>query len=309
MQTEHTLLKMIQKISQKTGATLIGDDAAFVRDLVISTDQFLENVHFEWPHPFSPKDVGFKGVVQALSDLAAMATRPSGLLVSAALTAQQQSLWEPLFSGIEEACLLYNVPLLGGDISQSKGLASLDFVVFGFESSPITKKGAQPSDLLAVTGPLGLSSGGFYCLQKNIPSPTLETAFLRPQAQIDKILAATQSLKITSLTDISDSLSRSLLDLSSHSQCGFEVDSAKIPSSSALQDLCRQQNLPLDSLIWGGGEDYQLLMTLAPDSSEKTISDLGLSIIGKATTKRECVRVEEQKKIPVTEVGWDPFRL
>lgn len=306
---EQELLKHIQTISHRTGAQLVGDDAALLKDLVISTDQFVENIHFNWSFHSQPQQVGLKGVVQALSDLAAMAAQPAGLLVSAALPLEQEEKWLPLFQGIEAACLQYKIPLLGGDLTRSPHGTYLDFVVLGFQTTPILKRGAQPGDLLAVTGPLGSAAAGFLSLKSKWDYPILQKAFLQPQAQISTALKLHQLKALTSLTDISDSLSKSLLDLSLHSHCGFEIDLQKIPVENELKKMCAEHSLSLTDFLLSGGEDYQLLMTLPMNSSAKLISDHGLTVIGCAKNEKENFYMQDKKKYPVTEVGWDPFNL
>jgi thiamine-monophosphate kinase len=306
---EKTLLHFIQKISQNTGASHLDDDAAMIRDLVISTDQFVEGTHFQWSQA-NEIDIGYKGVVQALSDLAAMATKPAGLLVSAAFpkTISPQTI-ESLFVGIEQACLDYSVPLWGGDLTASPTTTFFDFVVFGFNKKPLTKTGAQPGDLLAVSGPLGSAKGGWLSLENHWPYEQLKKSFLRPQAKIKTALALAEKSALSSLTDISDSLSKSVYSLAKHSGCGFEVNLKKIPQDLELQKLCSEQNLSLAPFLLNGGEDYQLLMTLPPHSSEKLISDFGLTLIGRATSAKEIYCIEDEKKSIMTEVGWDPFDL
>jgi thiamine-monophosphate kinase len=306
---ERDLLKIVQGISQRTGAQHLDDDAAIFNDLIISTDQFVENTHFRWDYHASAQEIGYKGVVQALSDMAAMATKPSGLLMSAALCKYHKNNWTEIFRGVEKACLEYDVPLIGGDLTQSSSLTYLDFVVFGFNTKPALKKGAKPGDLIAITGPLGSAAAGLLCCEHLWEYPELKEAFLKPQAQIQTALDLAKSNVLTSLTDISDSLARSCQDLARHSQCSFEIDMAKIPFHSELQKFCSEKNKTFNNLLLYGGEDYQLLMTLSPDSSEKVISDLGLFVIGKATVGNENFYISDGVKTQMTEVGWDPFDL
>jgi thiamine-monophosphate kinase len=311
---ERDLLKIVQGTSQRTGAKNLDEDAAIFNDLIISTDQFVENTHFRWDYHKNAEEIGYKGVVQALSDMAAMATAPSGLLLSAALCKYHKNSWADIFKGVEQACLEYKVPLIGGDLTQSTSLTYLDFVVFGFNKQPALKRGARPGDLLAVTGPLGGAAAGLLCCENQWNYPELVRSFIKPTPQIQKALALAQSKSLTSLTDISDSLARSVQDLGRHSQCAFEIELAKIPYHAQLETLCREKNKSLKNMLLFGGEDYQLLLTLSQSqineqSSEKVISDLGLHIIGKAVPGAENFYISDGEKTAMTEVGWDPFDL
>ncbi len=306
---EKSLLEKIQRLSQRTGAKHLDDDAAFCSPLVISTDQFVEETHFRWSHG-TPQQIGYKGVVQALSDLAAMAVAPRGLLLSAALAPKlSERHIEDFFAGVEEACHEYAVSLIGGDLTRTQGLSYFDFVVFGFDLSPVTKSGARPGDLVAVTGPLGSARGGWQSIENGWGYLALENIFLKPRAHISTALQVRQQLAPTALTDISDSLSKSLFSLARHSQCGFEIHFDKIPIARELQKFCEEKDQKLRDYVLEGGEDYQLLMTLPSGSSEKLLSDLGLTVIGKVISDSRCLCVEDGKTLEMTEVGWDPFRL
>ncbi len=306
---ERDLLNILQGISQRTGAKHLDDDAAIFNDLIISTDQFVEHTHFRWEHHKSAQEIGYKGTVQALSDMAAMATKPSGLLLSAALCKYHKNSWAEIFKGVEQACLEYQVPLLGGDLTQSTSLTYLDFVVFGFNTQPALKKGAQPGDLLVVSGPLGSAAAGLLSCENNWSYPELQKAFLKPQAKIQTSLQLAKSGVLSALTDISDCLARSAQDLARHSQCGFEIDVAQIPHHAELLKFCAERNKKIDNLKLYGGEDYQLLMTLSERTSEKLISDLGLAVVGRAVSGTENFYILDGQKSPMTEVGWDPFGL
>lgn len=306
--TEKDLLSHIHAISRRTGFEQTGDDAAIVGDLVVSTDQFIEQTHFTWEQ-MSPEKIGYKGVVQALSDLAAMASPPRALLCSGAWPEEQQEKILLVLSGIERACLEYGIPLVGGDITASQALTYFDFTVLGDHRRSALKSGARPGDLIAVTGPLGSAKGGLYCLDHDLKFPKLISAFTSPRAHIQTACALNELGVITALTDISDSLSKSLHDFLQSSGTGADIDFASLPIEAELVELTGEKNLNLHDFVFNGGEDYQLLMALDPNTSAKVISDHGLTVIGSATSAPEIsLRVGGDKQ-KITEAGWDPFIL
>ena len=96
-----------------------GDDAAVLEGgWVVSTDVSVEDVHFRraW---ISDREIGYRAVVAALSDLAAMAASPRAIFASVALPDGVD--WDELQAGISEAAVAYRAPLLGGDLAGSKG--------------------------------------------------------------------------------------------------------------------------------------------------------------------------------------------
>lgn len=310
---EKDLLKVIQGISHKTGYKRTGDDAAVIGHTVVSTDQFIEGTHFTWDQ-MSPLEIGYKAVVQALSDLAAMGARPKAVLASLAWPPAEQERILAVFKGIGVACMDYGVPLAGGDISACRELTYMDFTVIGETIHPIEKKGAKPGQLLVLSGPLGLAEAGRRALKDNLNYPNLKLAFIKPTAQIDLARRLCNMNIITTLTDVSDSLSKSVHQISEHSGCGFEIDYKKLPMHPELLRFCTEQKLDIKDFLFNAGEDYQLLMTMITGASEKMITDLGLipigyAVEGDASKDNQVTYTQEGKTLPLTEVGWDPFNL
>lgn len=295
---EKDLLKHIQGVSQRTGFSGTGDDAAVWGDWVLSTDQFIEGTHFTFSQ-MSAEEIGFKGVVQALSDLAAMAAKPSALLCSAAWPKDAEQNILRIYKGIEEACREYQVPLIGGDISRAPQVY-LDFTVMG--KSMGLEKNPRPGDVVAVTGPLGSAYAGFKTLG-DADYPELARAFRRPVAHINTALSLQSSQALTGLTDISDGLAKSTYHLSTLGKCGFHIDLNQIPRSPELKKLCEARQWPLRDFLLAGGEDYQLLVTLKPGAP---LLDYGLTAIGHVV-EGENALIENGKIGPLPEVGWDPF--
>ena len=93
----------------------VGDDAAvlkpFVGEAIISTDVSVLGVHLE-ESLFAIEDFGYKAVMAALSDLAAMGARPRGLVV--AVTSPTGTDLDALHHGVAEAAQLTLRGLGGG---------------------------------------------------------------------------------------------------------------------------------------------------------------------------------------------------
>lgn len=305
--TEQDILRKIQRMSQRTGYNVLGDDASVLGDLIVSTDQFIEGTHFNW-NQMSPREIGYKGAIQALSDLAAMAAHPVGLLCSASWPRGDEERMFEVFAGIESACSEYETPWAGGDISVAPS-TFMDFTVLGHTAEPSLKSHARAGDLIAVTGPLGSAHAGFLALSSARHFPQLIEAFRKPKTHVQTALRLRAEQALHASTDISDSLSKSLHQICAHSRVGARIDLDKIPRSPDLERFCDESGLSLPELLLQGGEDYQLLMTLASDTSEKVISDNGLCVIGEILTSPQVTYIESGKERELTEVGWDPFNL
>ena len=98
-----------------------GDDAAVLSDgWVLSTDLSVEDVHFRrsW---ITDEEVGYRAAAAALSDLAAMAADPVGLLVSCAAPRGGAVDVEAVQRGIRSAAQSVGACVVGGDMSRSPG--------------------------------------------------------------------------------------------------------------------------------------------------------------------------------------------
>ena len=157
----------------------IGDDCAILRppkghEILVTTDFSLEGRHFrrDW-HP--PESVGHRALARGLSDLAAMGARPLAAFLSLALPSEMLAAangrrWvERFFTGLRELAQAHNVPLAGGDTSESPaGLVLADIVLVG--SAPagraLRRRGARAGDALYVTGELGGAAAELAALER-----------------------------------------------------------------------------------------------------------------------------------------------
>ena len=212
----------------------IGDDAAVIdtkgKQLVISTDLLIEGVHFDLA--FMPlKHLGYKAVMVNLSDIYAMNARATQITVSLAASNRfPLEALEELYAGIELACSLYKIDLVGGDTTSStKGLL-ISVTALGVAEGDeiVTRDGAREGDLLVVSGDLGASYMGLQVLEREKQvhqvnpgaQPDLEPyAYLierqlKPEARKDIVALLKQlDIKPTSMIDVSDGLSSEILHL------------------------------------------------------------------------------------------------
>ena len=104
----------------------IGDDCAVVRLAgttvlqLLKVDAVVEEIHFR--RDADPRQVGWKAVCRAISDIAAMGGAPAHALVTIALSPKMElSALEALYAGIRRACAKFDVALVGGETSRSPG--------------------------------------------------------------------------------------------------------------------------------------------------------------------------------------------
>jgi len=241
-----------------------GDDAAVIEPpagekLVASSDLSIESVHFEraW---LRWETVGRRAVSAALSDLAAMAAGPLGILLSVALPPELDvEVLDELAAGVGEALAGAGAPLLGGDLSGSPGPVVLDVVALGSAPAPIGRDGAGPGDEVWVTGELGGAAAAVQAWMRSLePDPRARRAFERPHARLTEARWLAGHARPSALIDLSDGLAGDAAHLAAASGVRIEIDAASVPLAPPLEEFSdRGSALRLAAT---GGEDYELLL-------------------------------------------------
>lgn len=237
-----------------------GDDAAVLEvegSVVLSSDLAIEGVHFrrEW---LTLPEIGYRAVAAAMSDLAAMAARPVGVLVSLALPGAEAAESGPAIQeGIREACGLCGAALLGGDVTASPGPLVLDIMVVGSVERPITRCGARPGDELWVTGVLGGAAGAVTTWKAGgDPDPALRSAYACPVSRIAEARWLADEADVTAMIDLSDGLAGDAGHMAAASGVGMVIEETLIPRHAGLtSDLAM-------TLALTGGEDYELCVSV-----------------------------------------------
>lgn len=309
--TESQWTDKLLKMSQNTGYSGNGDDASPLGTHWLSSDQFIENTHFktQW---MSFEEIGYKSVVQALSDLAAMATSPQGLMASLAWPPhlEKESILK-LLQGIESACLDHGTPLMGGDISSAPQIYINHTVVGGRkdDAQALSISGASPEQKIVISGPLGYAATGLYEVTNKIPTPRYRNYWTKPEVQFEKAEALQKIFHATALTDMSDSLCKSLHGLTTVSHCGALIMEDKLLLNQTWRQYVETLRLSALELFLHGGEDYQLLATVPAEVSDTDLLAHGLMSIG-VTTKAQKVQLQQSETrsdLPLK--SWDPFAL
>jgi thiamine-monophosphate kinase len=206
------------------------DAAQIGPDLVVTQDALVEGVHFRFDW-ISWRALGFRAAAVNLSDLAASGATPEALLVTLAapastLTADVIALYE----GIAET----GVPVVGGDTTSAAEVV-ISVTALGRSDRVPGRAGAQPGDLLVVTGPLGAAGAAFRDQQ-----------YARPPLRLDEGRALAETAH--ALLDISDGLAVDVGHLATRSgvRCVVELDRVPLAPGATIDDL-------------GFGEDFELL--------------------------------------------------
>jgi thiamine-monophosphate kinase len=253
----------------------IGDDAALYRDgLVVTTDAYLEGVHFDRSY-LDLSAVGARAVCGTLSDIAAMCARPLGVFVSLMVPPDitRRDLRE-LYQGMDAVCSLFDTEIAGGDVIASHRLG-LALTALGKTRTPRLRSGARPGDYVYVTGRLALAETGRLALRHGLNPAKYRRAIERHVCPLPRIREALKLAPwIRGLIDTSDGLSTDAGHLATESRVRIVIDRAALPVAPETVALCRELRLPLDHFLVSSGEDYELLFTSRQSSFANRHSSL-----------------------------------
>lgn len=280
--TEENVIDYFEKLFPLSSPFVrgIGDDCAVIpKDngdaYVITTDALVENVHFI-KEQISPFDLGYKLVAVNVSDVAAMGCLPRYCFLTLALGKNEAWSWiQQLAAGVKQGCARYGIELLGGDTNGSKGALFLNLTLVGEGKWDKIKyrHSAKAGDIIAVTGFLGDSYGGLRILQEQLPKNTLSEKLLRshfcPEPSVEKGVWLASCLGVNAMMDLSDGIHTDLGRMVKKSQCGASVETSLLPISQELATLSLNNHWDARQMALTGGEDYCLMVTIAPDCFEQ----------------------------------------
>ena len=282
----------------------IGDDAAILSDassglLVVSTDSSVENVHFRrgW---LEPREIGYRATAAALSDLAAIAAVPIGILVALTLPDDWRRDLDRIADGIGEAVHGSSTRIIGGDLSEGRDL-SFAITVLGTAKDPLRRSGAMPGDRVYVTGELGGPAAALSALADDrTPSPEHRARFARPVPRIREAQWLARH-GASAGTDISDGLAADLSNIAVASGVSISLNLDRIPMTQgvAARDAA------------ASGEEYELAVT-SPGTldSDAFVSEFGVRLteVGTVEAGQPIVRVFDHGAPVPTPPGYIHFK-
>ena len=321
---------LTKNFSPKHSSTIkaIGDDAAVLdfkdKQTLVSTDMLVEGVHFDLAY-MPLKHLGYKSVMVNASDIYAMNGKATHITVSIAPSNRfPVEALEELYAGIQLAADLYNIDVIGGDTTSSTSGLFISISVFGEaeKDDVVYRSGAKPNDLLMVTGDLGAAYMGLQVLEREKQvfkanpnaQPDLDQYTylierqLKPEARKDiPPLLKELGVKPTSMIDVSDGLSSEVIHLCKNSKTGVNLFEEKVPLDPAVISVCEEFELDSTMIALSGGEDYELLFTIAQSDFDKIKGNPNLTIIGHMTEESAGMHLitRANQAIPLVARGWN----
>lgn len=281
------------------GADGLRDDAATLtptpgHDLVVTADAVVAGIHYFSDDP--PDSIARKALGVNLSDIAAKGAVPRGFLLTLALPDDWTEAWLAGFSeGLGAAAAEAGCPLLGGDTVRSGGPALIGVTAFGeVPSGGIVRRGtARVGDRICVSGTIGDAALGLRLRlePEAVWATSLDPAqqalladrYLHPRPRL--ALAAAIRRHASAAMDVSDGLAG---DLAKMLGAGRTARIGAVPLSEAAA-RARDAEPGLIEPILTGGDDYEILCTVAPETLDALLAEaaqagIPLTAIGTVTS-------------------------
>lgn len=268
MSAEAAFLASLKSIATSPAARGLMDDAAVLqvadRTLVLTKDMLVEGVHYLPGDP--PGDVAWKLVAVNLSDLAAKAARPLGVLLGYSLGNGESD--RAFAEGLARALSAFDVPLLGGDtVSLPAGAPRvLSLTAIGEAAGPVpSRAGAIPGDLLWVSGSIGDAGLGLAMLAGDAePDDALVRRYRMPRPRLEAGIALGPI--VHAMMDVSDGLLIDAARMAQASGAALAIDLDAMPlSAEHLKTVGDDRAARLRAAT--AGDDYELLFAAPPDST------------------------------------------
>jgi len=249
---EFGVIDLIKKHTSLSSSIIqgIGDDTAvlpYKKDqyLLLTTDMLIQGVHFT--KYMSARGIGHKALACSISDIAAMGGRPKYAVVSLGVPKNLKADFvRRLYQGMQKVATAFGVDIVGGDtVKNDKIIINVALIGEVDKKNLVCRHGAQISDQIFVTGPLGKSYATGHHL-KFIP-------------RVKEARALVKSFRPTSMIDISDGLAADL---------GHILEGSQVGAVLFEEDIPRRRKASLKEAL-GDGEDFELLFTLSAKESKQ----------------------------------------
>ena len=243
-----------------------GDQVMVVTtDMLHRTTDFVEGMT-DW-------QAGWMSAAVTLSDIASMGAAPKYLLIAVGLDD-----WKSLagvMQGAKDCCTKFGAEIVGGDIDHHNELTVVT-TGLGLVSRRdiIRRTGVWPGDLVCITGVPGQAQAwldGFRQFEKALFEP-------QPRVEEGQILGRAG---VSAMMDDSDGIALSLYDMMSVNDCGFAIDSEKLPLPAAIPAVQARE-----LALYGGG-DYELIFTISPD--RYPVAGVASTIIGTVIPEKKAL--------------------
>jgi len=279
--------------------------------IVAKTDTLVESTDI--PSKMKLSDAARKSIVACVSDFAAKGVKPQYGIISVNLpkTISRPKI-DQIAEGFRKACDEYGISILGGDTNSGKEIV-FNVCIFGKTDKIVNRKGSKNGDLIFVTGPFGYTSAGLNMLlgkrkgKENFVKKSIKSV-VKPKPKLK--FGIKNKKYFSSSMDSSDGLSTTLNEMSKQSKKKFVINN--IPSMKDLEYYAKSQRFDLNTLIFHGGEEYEIVFTISSKYRQiikKNAKLLKTPIIeiGYVTSGKGVFIQKNNSYVRLKDLGWKHF--
>ena len=322
--SEAELIRLLQTYITSSPFMGSNEDAYLIRDqrpyMLINIDSMQRDGDFLPQQTWN--QIGKKLVTITFSDLVTKGAYPEYFLSSLILeeTMQEENLKE-LVGGIQEEVHLHKANYLGGDLGSASETVLTGIGIGSIPQGDIlTRRNAQISDYVCVTGYFGLTAIGFnHLLPKpekfspELPSHLLEKAInkiYQPTLRLAEGTLLSSYQLASAAIDSSDGLGSSLNWLAEESSIRIIID--HLPLEPALVEHLPSPDL-LQDVTFFGGEEYEIIFTVPPNKLKQTKElfkqhNCKCIVIGKCSKGEGVFHKTSDKLENIPLYGWDSIQ-
>jgi thiamine-monophosphate kinase len=316
--TEREIInELIGRIPKQAGVPLgFDDDVSAIplsprRWVIAKTDMLVGSTDI--PPGMDLREAARKAIVATVSDFAAKGVQPRSLMTSLGLpTPVNKETVQQIADGFNQATREYKVKIIGGDTNQSRDTV-IDVIGIGVADPKkiVRRDGAQPGDIVAVTGQFGKTTPGLRILLSRSKSDrvkfrSLVRSVLHPVARLKEGIELARSGAITSSIDSSDGLAWSLHEIANASHVGIHIE--KIPIDNSARIYAAERRTSDIELALYGGEEYELVTTIKPKQFSRLKRRFPyLRQVGGVTSDKGVTAKINGRRARVRNFGWEHF--
>ncbi len=291
------------------------DDCAMIdagKDFIlVSTDIIRESTHI--PRGARPEQIGSFVANINLSDIAAMAGIPTGMVISYLVNPESdESFLINIVRGVEKTLRGVGAEILGGDTKEGDELVISGTVIGRQNKSLVRKRGdLKPGHIIGITNDLGRCASGYIFYKNSYRTDLALNLILGVKARIREAqILSEHGAKF--MTDLSDGLFSSIAQMKNDYGIGFRIVENELPSSNYVKKASDLSGVSRTDLMCSYGGDYELLFSIenkdfkdfyAAMENEK----INVHFIGDAWDGDNIINNDEEWHL-ITEFGYEHFQ-
>jgi len=287
-----------------------GDDAACIDvdgvRIVACTDIVTKERHI--PKGMTMEQFGWLAAAVNFSDIASMGASPIGILAAVSLPPEtDEEVFYDIMDGIDQCAEFCGTEVIGGDTKS--GPMSICGTALGVcRNPPLTRSGARPGDIVAVTGALGSAGAGWYATLNDIDEKDAISSVMLPVPRVKEGMFLSENGIATSCMDISDGLSTTASAICRSSNVGMDIMWESLPRGGGVDKISRILDIDDKTLMLDSGGEYELLFTFRREHLDLLhSSDIDLNVIGVVTSGNSACLIERGERRQLENRGYEHF--